>query len=223
MHHIALYDMDKTITRSPTWTPFLLRYALRQAPWRLGLLPLAAGLVLGYAAGGISRARLKEATHWLLIGPRTDPARLARAAARFAGGVVARGVLADALAQIAADRAAGCRIVLATASPHFYVDAIARALGIADVVATAAQTDGAGRVLWRLDGANCYGAAKRAKVEAWLAAQGVARGAAHIRFYSDHISDAPTLDWADEAVVVNGDSALRALAAAKAWRALVWR
>lgn len=223
MHRIALYDMDKTITRSPTWTPFVLGYAARHAPWRLALLPVAGLLLLAYAARTVDRVRLKEAMHWLMIGPRTDPAHLARAAGRFAARIAARGMFADALAQIAADRAAGYRIVLATASPHFYVDAIARALGVADVVATAAQTDAAGRILWRIDGQNCYGPAKRVAVEAWLARAGVARRGAHIRFYSDHESDAPTLDWADEGVVVNANAALRALAAARGWRALVWR
>ncbi|MFM9829262.1 MAG: HAD family hydrolase [Sphingomonas sp.] len=223
MHRIALYDMDKTITRAPTWTSFLLRYAASEAPWRLALLPVAGVVAFGYAVRLLNRAQLKEAAHWLMIGPRTAPATLARPAGRFAASLVANGLFADALTQIAADRAAGYRIVLATASHHFYVDEIARALGIADVVATAAQIDRDGWVLWRLDGDNCYGAAKLAKVEAWLAGQGVARNMAAVRFYSDHVSDTPTLDWADEGFVINADTALLALAKTMGWCALVWR
>ena len=38
---LAIYDMDKTITRVPTYPGFLRHAALRLAPWRLILLPLA--------------------------------------------------------------------------------------------------------------------------------------------------------------------------------------
>ena len=36
---LAIYDMDRTITRHATYTPFLLHCAARRAPWRLLLLP----------------------------------------------------------------------------------------------------------------------------------------------------------------------------------------
>ena len=32
MQRLAIYDMDKTITRRATWTPFLASYA-RRRPW----------------------------------------------------------------------------------------------------------------------------------------------------------------------------------------------
>ena len=48
MQRLAIYDMDKTITRRPTWTRFLIHYAQRQAPWRLGLLPVAGALAAGH-------------------------------------------------------------------------------------------------------------------------------------------------------------------------------
>jgi uncharacterized membrane protein YczE len=37
---LAIYDMDKTITRRATFTPFLIHAALGLAPWRLLLVPL---------------------------------------------------------------------------------------------------------------------------------------------------------------------------------------
>ena len=36
---LAIYDMDRTVTRRATYTPFLIHCALRRAPWRLLLLP----------------------------------------------------------------------------------------------------------------------------------------------------------------------------------------
>lgn len=222
MKRIAIYDMDKTITRSPTWTRFLLHYARHHAPHRLALLPAAAALALGHPMRLIGRGTLKQATHRLLIGTRTPPERIARAAHSFAQRERRDRLFPAALAQIAADRAAGYAIVIATASPRFYADAIGLAVGADAVIATETARDAHGRVLPRLVGANCYGQAKLDRIAAWLAEAGCTRSKTHIRFYSDHISDAPTFAWADEAFVINPGTALAALAARSGWRRLDW-
>lgn len=223
MHRIAIYDMDKTITRRPTWTRFLVHFAWRHAPLRLALLPIAGLVAAGHPLRLIDRTALKQATHRLLIGPRTSPGRLARAAQAFARRERLRGMFADALARIEADRAAGYRIVIATASHRFYAAAIAALVGADAMVATEARHDAAGRVLARLSGDNCYGAAKLDAITAWLGREHVARADAHIRFYSDHVSDAPSLGWADEGFVINPDAVLARLAASRGWTRLDWR
>lgn len=221
MHHFAIYDMDKTITYAPTWTKFLVETAMVEAPWRLALLPVAGLATLGYAVGAIGRARLKEVTQRLLLGNALSEATAARAAERFAMRVVASGVYAGALAQISADRAAGYRLVLATASYGFYASAIATKLGFDAVIATeVVREDGVIRA--QIAGENCYGPAKLRMIEAWLAGQGVARSDATVRFYSDHVSDAPSLAWADVGVATNPHQPLRALAAEHGWAIEDW-
>ncbi len=222
IQHFAIYDMDKTITRRPTWTPFLVRTAATHAPWRLALLPLAGLAVVGYALRLVDRARLKELTLALLIGRRIDADWLADAAARFAAHVARHGLYPDAVARIAADRAAGRRIVMATASCRFYAAPIAATLGITDVIATDLVRDGGGAYRAQIAGENCYGAAKLRMMEAWLRAQQRAREQVHARFYSDHVSDAPALEWADEAFAVNPHPPLRTLAQARGWTILDW-
>jgi len=39
-HRVAMYDMDRTITRAGTYSGFLMHVARRRQPWRLMLLPL---------------------------------------------------------------------------------------------------------------------------------------------------------------------------------------
>jgi HAD superfamily hydrolase (TIGR01490 family) len=219
---LAIYDMDKTVTRRPTYLPFLLHAARRLAPWRLLLLPVAGLLALAYAAGLIDRARLKELTYGLLVGRGVAPERVAPVVESFAEAQLAGNVLPGARAAIEADRRAGRRLVLATASYELYAGAIGRALGFDDVIATRTHTDALGRVVARIDGANCYGSAKRDMVEAWLAEQGLVRDAVHIRFYSDHHSDAPMHRLADEAVAANPDARLARLAAAEGWQVVRW-
>src|SRR3546814_4486728 len=79
---------------------------------------------------------LKAINLRLLVGKRFRRAEIVPLAESYADRVVARGLHPAALDQIAADRAAGYRLLLATASFHLYVDAIARRLGMDDVLAT---------------------------------------------------------------------------------------
>lgn len=221
-HRLAIYDLDRTITHAPTWTPFLLRSARTRAPWRLLLVPAAGFAALGYAARLIDRGRLKQWMQRLLLGGRLAPAAMRAAADGFADRVVATGVFAGARDRIAADRAAGYRLVLATASYRFYAATIAERLGFDDVIATESEFSDDGTLHARIAGENCYGPAKLRRIEAWLAGAGIARGDAHVRFYSDHVSDAPVLAWADEPVAVNAHGPLRRLARAKGWPVEDW-
>src|SRR3712207_3618675 len=127
-----------------------------------------------------------------------------------------------ALKSIAADRAAGRRLVMATASYRLYAAAIARRLGFDDVIATETQLDTKGRVVARIDGRNCYGLAKRDMIEAWLQKEGLEREAVHIRFYSDHVSAHHVHRWADEAVAANPHARLVRLAEAEGWEVVDW-
>ncbi len=222
MRRLAIYDMDKTITQRATWTPFLIHAAKARAPWRLALLPLAGLASLAYLAKAIDRARLKEITHRLMIGRAIPPADLTAVAETFADDMAATNMFADARARVDADRAGGWEPVLATASHGYYAGAIAARLDIGTVIATAARRDPQGNVLAGLEGENCYGPAKLRLIEAWMAREGLAREDIRVRFYSDHVSDAPVLEWADEPFAVNAHGPLRKLAAVKGWTVLDW-
>ncbi|UZK65402.1 HAD family hydrolase [Sphingomonas sp. M1-B02] len=223
MRHLAIYDMDKTITAAPTWTRFLVYAAKTRAPWRLLLLPVVAVVSLGYLLGLVDRAGLKQWSQRLILGQTLASHELERLAEAFAEAEARDGVLEAARARIEADRAAGYRLVMATASHGYYAAAIARRLHFDDVVATQAQRDPDGHILSLLEGDNCYGPVKLRMVKDWMAASGIERRDAHVRAYSDHVSDAPLLEWADEAFAVNAHAPLKALAQAKGWPQLDWR
>src|SRR3546814_21118636 len=54
--------------------------------------------------------------------------------------------------------------------------------------------------------------AKLRMIQDWMAGKGVIRANSHIRAYSDHVSDAPMLDFADEAYAANPHPPLAKLA-----------
>ena len=191
MTDFAIYDMDRTVTRHATYTPFLLHCALRRAPLRLLLLPLVIASMLAYVLKLIDRGRLKEINHRLLLGHKRHPHELQPLVESFAARTVAANIRPGARSAIARDKAEGRRVVMATASYRLYAEAIGRLLGFDDGMVTD-----------------------------WLEKSGLERG--HIRFYSDHASDAPAFEWADEAVAVNPHDRLRRLASERAWRVEDW-
>jgi HAD superfamily hydrolase (TIGR01490 family) len=219
---LAIYDMDRTITRRATYTPFLLHAALRLAPWRLLLLPFVLLAMGAYLLRLVDRGGLKEINYTLLVGRGVAPERLEPVIESFADAQISTNILPGARRSIAADRAAGRRLVMATASYRLYAAAIARRLGFDDVVATETSLDGAGRVVARIDGANCYGLAKKDMIEAWLQREGLEREAVHIRFYSDHVSDHHLHRWADEAIAANPHARLVRLAETEGWEVVDW-
>ena len=221
MSDLAIYDMDRTVTRRATYTPFLLHCALRRAPWRLAFLPLVALSMLAYVARLIDRGRLKEINHALLLGP-AHPKDLAPLVASFANQQIATNIRPGALAAIARDKAEGRRLILATASYRLYADAIAERLGFDDVIGTGSIIGLDERVHAKIDGDNCYGPAKLRMIADWVEKSGLTGQHGHVRFYSDHVSDRPALEWADEAVAVNPHGKLRRLAGEYGWAVEDW-
>jgi HAD superfamily hydrolase (TIGR01490 family) len=222
MTEIAIYDMDRTITRTGTYTPFLIHAALHRAPWRLLFLPLALLAMLGYALKTMTRARLKEINQSLLLGRHIARDDLAPLTASFAERVWQLNTLPGALRQIEEDRAAGRRLVLATASYRLYVEAIAARLDFDDVIATNSIIGIDARVTAKIDGENCYGPAKLRMIEAWFAAEGIDRSRVQVRFYSDHASDAPVMEWADQPFAANPSTRMRKLAEKRGWPIVDW-
>jgi len=216
----AIYDMDRTVTRHATYTPFLIHCATRRAPWRLLFLPLVIASMLAYVMKLIDRGRLKEINHRLLLGQKRHPHELKPLLDSFAEKMVATNVRPGAREAIARDKAEGRRIVMATASYRFYSREIADRLGFDDCIGTNSILGLDERVHAKIDGENCYGPAKLKMIKAWLESSGLERG--HVRFYSDHASDKPAFEWADEAVAVNPHDKLERLAAERGWPQVDW-
>jgi HAD superfamily hydrolase (TIGR01490 family) len=222
MSDLAIYDMDRTITRLGTYTPFLLHCAIRRAPWRLLFLPLVALSMLAYGLRLIDRGRLKEINHNLLLGSKIHPRDLTPLVDSFADKQVRSNIRPGALKAIARDKAEGRRLVLATASYRFYSEAIARRLGFDDVIGTNSFIGLDERVHAKIAGENAYGPAKLRMIADWVDKSGLKGVHGHVRFYSDHVSDRPAFEWSDESVAVNPHAKLRRLAEEKGWAIEDW-
>ena len=220
---IAIYDMDKTVTRRATYNGFLVHMAKNRAPWRFLLAPLLPfGLVL-YGLKIWNRERLKEFSQSLFLGGKVRREEISQHLESHAAMVLDTNIYPEFCALVLEEKAEGYRHVIATASYRLYVEAIAEALKFDNVIATDLVKDDSGHVLARIDGHNCYDTAKLDKVKAWMAEQGLLRGDCYIRAYSDHVSDAPLLGFADEAFATNPHPPLAKLAKERGWQIIDWR
>jgi phosphatidylglycerophosphatase C len=174
--------------------------------------------MLGYKATLYRRIALKNLGMRLFVGGIVDGQTATKIAAEFAMHILATNIAPGARQAIKADQSAGAMLLMATAASELYAGDIATALGFADCLSTRQARNDHGAVLAQIDGENNYGAEKLRRVEAWVAAQGWQRTQLHITAYSDHISDAPLLNWADKAVLVGNHHA-----PIGNWEAADWR
>jgi len=218
MHKLAIYDMDKTVTRMSTGRPLILYSLKYHQRWRWAFLPVLLVVGLAYSCKLLNRTQGKYLALRLMIGP-VIPAHVAQG---FAKQTISGNICPGARQQMAADRAEGYQLVLATASQRFSAAPIGNALGFDVVIASENFMTAEGLARSKPDGANCYGTEKLRRVEHWMALSSILRADAHIRFYSDHVSDAPLLKFANEGFAINAHRPLRTLAAREGWQVEDW-
>lgn len=213
----AIFDLDRTITRAGTYTPFLLQCAPRSLSTMLRVLAGVA-VALVYVTGFGSRSAFKARMLALFIAG-TPRAQIDMWSDAFVARWLERHLRPGARAAIARHRAARHHLVLATASFDFYARVFAQRLGFEHVIATASTWDTAGCLCAALGGDNCYGPAKLAAVRAYIESLPAAPSTV---VYSDHHSDFALLRWADEGVAVNPSGKLRRLAPAHNLSVVDW-
>ena len=111
-----------------------------------------------------------------------------------------------------------CAIVTATNS--FITAPIARAFGVAHLVATEPEEIG-GRFTGKVHGTPCFREGKITRVEQWLDAQGRRwSDFSASRFYSDSHNDLPLLERVTHPVAVRPDPPLKHMALARGWEVI---
>ena len=213
---VTILDLDRTITRRGTYSPFLIHAAIQCAPWRLLLVPVVLVCMIGYKLGLMERKALKQRMQMLLMGRAVPRPTVERLAASFADRVMRTNVHPAMLDLIARERAEGRILILATAAHRFYAAAIARRLGIDRVVATESVWRD-GMLLPDVQGDNCYGTNKAIALHRHLRATQLDRAAIMLRCYSDDASDLPCFEASDEAIAVNPSKKLARASRARGW------
>lgn len=218
---LSIFDLDRTLTKRGTWSPFLLFAARQHAPWRLAFVPITIGLMAIYKMRLMSRKGLKEKMQALMLGQSISQMTLLGLAERFADRCMVDNFYAEGLAFVRSEQAYGRRVIIASAAPCFYLEVLARRMGVEHVGTKSVWRDG--MLYAEIDGENCYGASKRDQIVEFMDKRGIDRSIVHVRFFSDDMSDLPTFEWADEAIAVNPSPRLARHAARQGWCIFNWR
>ena len=148
-------------------------------------------------------------------------AELAAATERFLAEVARPALHPAALELVQRHRDAGDLLAIVTATNEFVTRPIARLFGIDELIATELERDGAGRITGAIRGVPAFQAGKIARVEAWLAARGLAwDDVERSSFYSDSPNDLPLLERVSHPVATNPVPRLAEIAAARGWPVL---
>ena len=214
----AIFDLDGTVTRRDTYIAFLAAF-LRAHPGRLPATVMLPFATVMHLAGMRDNTWLKR---FFLRTVMRGAAReeVDRCAGVFLDRLLKSGINPGALAAIARHKKDQHYLVLVTASFDFYARELGRRLGFDEVICPHAVRDANDRLTGELVDGNCYGSRKVQYLESWFAAH---PGPWHTTAYSDHHSDLPMLEWADQGVAVNPDRDLRRVARGLGFPVEDWR
>lgn len=204
---IALFDLDGTLL---AWDCQLLfrHFVVRREPWRIVLLPLFLVFTpLAPMLGAGTMKRIFLSFLWEI-----DRDKLDGYARDFAKAVMPA-IYQEMRAKLEQQRAAGHFLILASASPEFYVSEIGRELGFDLVLGTPVEP---GPVFPDLT--NHKGEAKVKRLREVLPACCFESGKlVNARGYTDSRADLPMLALCDAATVVNPPAELTRLAETNGW------
>ena len=117
-------------------------------------------------------------------------------------------------------REQGHRLVIISATADFIVKAVAKQLGVEDVLAIELCVDANDRYTGEIDGVPTYREGKVTRLKGWLETEKESlEGAA---FYSDSMNDLPLLEVVEQPVATNPDSRLAVIASERNWPQLNW-
>ncbi len=212
---VAFFDLDRTLVDVNSGRLWM------QKEWREGRLGWTDALraswwLLQYTAGGEGLQHAYQTAVARLAGQ--EEAELEARTHQWFAEEVAHRLRPGARAAIAAHRAAGERVVLATSSTPYIAAIAAETYGLDAWIATHFEVVD-GRFTGRI-ASDAYGDAKADRVAEWAAAEGVDLAACC--FYTDSMSDYALLARVGRPRIISPDRRLAARAIAQQWPVIDW-
>lgn len=216
---LALFDLDHTLLRGDSdvlWCDFLMDRGILE---RKEFAARNADMEARYKAGTVGTAEFAGFYVSTLAG--RSPADWEPLRTEFLHTAVVPRIPEAARAQVRQELASSALVVMTTATNRVITELTARHFGIAHLLATEVALD-QGRITGAVDGEPNMRQGKVVRLQAWLAARGSTLADWHSVAYSDSINDLPLLEAVDEAVAVEPDARLAAIAQDRGWRVLHW-
>jgi HAD superfamily hydrolase (TIGR01490 family) len=215
---LALFDVDDTLIdgdAASLWSRWMVSQQMVQAP---GFLQCEAQMMDRYAQGELDMADYMAFTLQPITGKTA--AELDALTPGFIDSELKQRFYGQGLLLIRELQQAGYRVVFISATAEFLVEAIARHIGVEDVLAIQLEYDAQGRHTGNTVGTLSYREGKVTRLREWLVQQHESLAGA--RFYSDSSNDLPLLELVECPVAINPDARLRAVAQSRNWPVFDW-
>jgi phosphatidylglycerophosphatase C len=198
---VAAFDLDGTLAEGGSVFKWL-RYVGGSTPTFARAARRFAPLAWGAIASGDAADRAKESLLRAVLHGR-DADDVDERSREFAARHLARRARPQYVERLQWHLTSGHRVVIVSASPEYYVAAVARTLGAEAAIATRLAVDPLGRLTGGYLGRNCRGEEKQRRLAAWidadvgptveLFAYGNSRGDRRMLESADHAFDAGKL------------------------------
>ena len=216
---LVLFDLDHTLLPLDSdyqWADFLARTGRAGDPAEAQRRN--EELMERYNQGQLTAEQSAEFMLGLLA--RASMPELALWHEAFMGEVIRPAIRDNAVALVQEHMIPGDLCAVVTATNDFVTAPVARAFGIAHLIATVAEIR-QGRYTGRIEGVPSFQAGKIVRVDAWLAGMGLSRDDfEETHFYSDSPNDLPLLEVVSHPVATNPSPTLRQLAHSRGWKVL---
>lgn len=144
--------------------------------------------------------------------------------AEFMRSVIEPAIRPEALALVRSHQQAGDTVLIVTATNEFVTRPIARAFGVAELIAVELVRDtasgGSGWITGEIAGVPSAREGKVTRVSQWLQSHALGWADVETTFYTDSINDLSLMETVNHPVATNPDARLRAIAETRGWRIL---
>lgn len=220
MANLAIFDLDHTLLGGDSnmiWTDYLFERGLVDAAF----IHQRDQFFEQYKSGTLDfEAYL---AHMLLPFAQVDRQTLDQYRADCFASYVEPKLYVKGRALIKAHQQAGDTVLIISATNEYLIAPVGEALGVTDMIGVTLAVDDQGNFTGGYEGVPSFGAGKQIRLLQWLASRGQQMSDFTLSyFYSDSINDAPLLEAVTDAVVVNPDEKLKALAEQNDWPILAF-
>jgi len=215
---LAIFDLDETLIATDSGSAWI-EYLVEQGLADDSFVARDVEYMERYNAGELSMEEYMAFSLQPLRG-RTA-AELAELMPAFVEQKIARHIYPQAAPLLAELRDSGHRILIISATVSFVVEAIARYLDVAEVLAIDVEYDSEGRITGNTAGVLSFREGKVIRLQQWLEQTGESLQDA--RFYSDSINDLPLLEFVDQPFATNPHPRLLPVAQQQGWPIVDWR
>lgn len=215
---LAIFDLDETLIATDSgsaWIAYMAEVGLVDDSF----IARDQAYMAQYDAGELSMADYMMFSLSPLQGRTLDD--LAELLPDFVERCIVPHIYPQARGLLQELRQHGYRLLIISATAAFVVEAVARELGVEDVLAINIACDGQGGITGQTAGVLSFREGKVTRLQQWLEQTGESITDAH--FYSDSINDLPLLDYVDYPFATNPHPRLQPIAEQRGWPVIDWR